>query len=1196
MGTPAPGPGPGRKRIPNREKMTAEDQALNQIAREAEARLAAKRAARAEAREIRMKELERQQKELFHSHKKYYGLDNKWGHIEQWMEDNERYSRHSRRHASMSDDEERMSVGSRGSLRGSRTTSTLSAATLASLGGASSRRGSCDTSFSVETEASIRDMKDSLAEAEEKYRKAMVSNAQLHNEKSTLMYQVETLKEELSDMEELLWESRRHGDDRTKELERQRQENGVLRFQFKETEETLRHTEELLTEVSDLRLKSSSYIQEVSDLQEVLQWKEKKMAALERQREMSDIIRIERDRLRDDVVRLRDLLKKHGVVVSPEVSTNGETGRGEADDDVDAQSASRLAEEPSHGGRESMLGTVRERQPPEGIKLPQDDMKYNRCRIYKRSRSLNVISTSDQTKPDALKPVKGFDQQTRDRMGKHPGRHEDARKLPRNKGSEKDPTKKQEGNSLFRNEGIEKQQMKSAAQMCAPKSAVTGLIVDGQAFKRRTKPHSESVASNRDVLVTEMERYFDGKIQTNLGGTQPFVHPSESQANCVDLVSPVRRASTGKVHKSRLVPPRPVKDIILDNKAMVSSIMAAGRLNQEKQKQHIAVVMGNPSSDRDVARNCSSAVDQIYQNQERDGNTYSDVKCSEGEVVSDIPALGAKEDRINEFSTPTYVDSWKENEFVDKLAEIVGDECDGSFEDEDTNVLMDLVEHETVASMGKPPQSATVSENWGSNRNEDKALKNNGDLSCSGVSEGPSSETKLKPSGLDAFLPAEGAIIGRKSGTLENWRINDEEPVREAAQIQEKTQDNPSEHPESKDQTETPKSPAPFVPFETLVSMGKTSQSLELQQQTVSENWGSTRNEDTVEPVRDAVQIQEKTQDNNDQTETPKSPAPFVPVETWKDWSCLEKTIQSMLRGFVENQGFATEISRISPEVPESLHRWISDFEKTLKNVAENVSNQRDTVDQESTGIKLTAEGELPLKDIPDEPEREEPSTAGHSEIIKDCSVSEMLEIHPQTYVSLDSRTPPASDDQEATESTSGGMPSICNYRVKVTESSQEEGRRSQGDPTVTSWSEEFVFVEFYFAEPARTNRVPAAEEVFETQLKRHRTLATNSQSSKVRRLIEITDEIKAMAVPELLFMSLQEGRVIEDERIDESSGSISEDQEELSVGDMDSCEEVDEDATEVVVEDVKVATGVKHLSGRRGSGSHKHKTDCKIS
>uniref|UniRef100_A0A8P4K6R0 Leucine-rich repeat flightless-interacting protein 2 n=1 Tax=Dicentrarchus labrax TaxID=13489 RepID=A0A8P4K6R0_DICLA len=131
--------------------------------------------------------------------------------------------------------------------KGSRTASTLSAATLASLGGASSRRGSCDTSFSVETEASIRDMKESLVEAEEKYRRAMVSNAQLHNEKSALMYQVETLKEELSNMEELLWESRRHCDGRTKEFERERQAHSVLQFQFKEMKETLTQTEELLT-------------------------------------------------------------------------------------------------------------------------------------------------------------------------------------------------------------------------------------------------------------------------------------------------------------------------------------------------------------------------------------------------------------------------------------------------------------------------------------------------------------------------------------------------------------------------------------------------------------------------------------------------------------------------------------------------------------------------------------------------------------------------------------------------------------------------------------------------------------------------------------------------------------------------------------------------------------------------------------
>lgn len=390
--------GPGRKRIPNREKLTAEDDALQQIAREAEARLAAKRAARAEAREIRMKELERQQKELFHSHKKYYGLDNKWGHIEQWMEDSERYSRHSRRHASMSDDEERMSVGSRGSLRveerpdrdfldkGSRTASTLSAATLASLGGASSRRGSCDTSFSVETEASIREIKDSLAEAEDRYRKAMVSNAQLHNDKSTLMYQVETLREELSDMEEVLWEARRHYDDATKVLQRERQTHSVLQFQFKEMKEALRQTEELLTEVSELRVKSSSYCQEASDLQEALQWKEKKIAALERQREISDLVLMERDRLREEVMRLRDLLKKHGVVVSPDVTTNGETGPGQADDDVSVESDSRLAEDRQRGGRDSML-ELRLNKLFEERQSLQEQVKQLRSQLDQRQRS-----------------------------------------------------------------------------------------------------------------------------------------------------------------------------------------------------------------------------------------------------------------------------------------------------------------------------------------------------------------------------------------------------------------------------------------------------------------------------------------------------------------------------------------------------------------------------------------------------------------------------------------------------------------------------------------------------------------------------------------------------------------------------------------------------------------------------------------
>ncbi|XP_077814119.1 leucine-rich repeat flightless-interacting protein 1 isoform X48 [Macaca mulatta] len=352
--------GSGRKRLPNRERLTAEDDALNQIAREAEARLAAKRAARAEAREIRMKELERQQKEIYQVQKKYYGLDTKWGDIEQWMEDSERYSRRSRRNTSASDEDERMSVGSRGSLRsqpdleyggpyawtngydgelygsqslnrrsgrnssysgdsrfstlsssreeklasvldegsfsgarrgstsgsrapseysghlnsssrassrassaraspvvedrpekdftekGSRNMPGLSAATLASLGGTSSRRGSGDTSISIDTEASIREIKDSLAEVEEKYKKAMVSNAQLDNEKTNFMYQVDTLKDMLLELEEQLAESRRQYEEKNKEFEREKHAHSILQFQFAEVKEALKEREEML--------------------------------------------------------------------------------------------------------------------------------------------------------------------------------------------------------------------------------------------------------------------------------------------------------------------------------------------------------------------------------------------------------------------------------------------------------------------------------------------------------------------------------------------------------------------------------------------------------------------------------------------------------------------------------------------------------------------------------------------------------------------------------------------------------------------------------------------------------------------------------------------------------------------------------------------------------------------------------------
>ncbi|XP_029815386.1 leucine-rich repeat flightless-interacting protein 1 [Manacus vitellinus] len=130
--------------------------------------------------------------------------------------------------------------------KGARTVSSLSAATLASLGGTSSRRGSGDTSISVDTEASIREIKDSLAEVEEKYKKAMVSNAQLDNEKTNFMYQVDTLKDALLELEEQLAESRRQYEEKSKEFEREKHAHSILQFQFMEIKEALKQREEML--------------------------------------------------------------------------------------------------------------------------------------------------------------------------------------------------------------------------------------------------------------------------------------------------------------------------------------------------------------------------------------------------------------------------------------------------------------------------------------------------------------------------------------------------------------------------------------------------------------------------------------------------------------------------------------------------------------------------------------------------------------------------------------------------------------------------------------------------------------------------------------------------------------------------------------------------------------------------------------
>ncbi|XP_023856662.1 leucine-rich repeat flightless-interacting protein 1 isoform X2 [Salvelinus sp. IW2-2015] len=322
--------GNGRKRNPNKDRSTAEDDTLNLIAREAEGRLALKKAARAEAREIRMKELERQQEEI-------------------------------------SDDDEPTLVGSRGSARvedrdflekGSQ-----SASTLASLSGSSSRRGSGESSITGDTDTSILEIKDSLVELEEKYRKAMVSNAQLDNEKNNLMYQVDRLKDSLMELEELLSESRREYDGKTKDIEREQHAYGVLQCQFNVMKETLKQSEELLTEVCQLRLKQDSFVREISDLQETVEWKDKKIGALEQQKEYSDAVKNERDELRDELVQLKDILKKHGIVLGPDLTTNGEKVAVVTERSASRDPASQLAQDgqtsPTEGGN-IMLGRAQD--------------------------------------------------------------------------------------------------------------------------------------------------------------------------------------------------------------------------------------------------------------------------------------------------------------------------------------------------------------------------------------------------------------------------------------------------------------------------------------------------------------------------------------------------------------------------------------------------------------------------------------------------------------------------------------------------------------------------------------------------------------------------------------------------------------------------------------------------------------------
>ncbi|XP_063121352.1 leucine-rich repeat flightless-interacting protein 2 isoform X25 [Rattus norvegicus] len=262
MGTP----GSGRKRTPVKDRFSAEDEALSNIAREAEARLAAKRAARAEARDIRMRELERQQREGVEDTLSLRSLGSHRSSSKDitgthWS----RASTPKRRDMMLDEKSDKQYAENY-----TRPSSRNSASATTPLSGNSSRRGSGDTSSLIDPDTSLselrdiydlkdqihdvegrymqglKELKESLSEVEEKYKKAMVSNAQLDNEKNNLIYQVDTLKDVIEEQEEQMAEFYRENEEKSKELERQKHMCSVLQHKMDELKEGLRQRDELI--------------------------------------------------------------------------------------------------------------------------------------------------------------------------------------------------------------------------------------------------------------------------------------------------------------------------------------------------------------------------------------------------------------------------------------------------------------------------------------------------------------------------------------------------------------------------------------------------------------------------------------------------------------------------------------------------------------------------------------------------------------------------------------------------------------------------------------------------------------------------------------------------------------------------------------------------------------------------------------
>lgn len=174
-----------RHRDKTQDVFAEESEALDQIAKQAEARLAARRQARYEARNIRMRELEKKQKA-----DKDSGTNNHTG----LNSSTSGGGPHSLiQHTSSSNSNHNNSnihSAADGVTRRPRENRSYN-----------SRRSSTDSSEDGFNQ-NVRDLKQELKDMEEKFRKAMVTNASMDNEKSQLMFQVDLLKDQVEEVEE----------------------------------------------------------------------------------------------------------------------------------------------------------------------------------------------------------------------------------------------------------------------------------------------------------------------------------------------------------------------------------------------------------------------------------------------------------------------------------------------------------------------------------------------------------------------------------------------------------------------------------------------------------------------------------------------------------------------------------------------------------------------------------------------------------------------------------------------------------------------------------------------------------------------------------------------------------------------------------------------------------------------------------